>query len=139
MITGNRKDINQQITKLDNNIWELVKNDLKFGCLNFKYRSKETIQTKSSLLISISVNSIFRALLGSVYLRIICDVFYAPLGNVYLRATLKLFYTLLGSVCITPPQLCKACNMSHHAYFLPVSWKHCHVVFNPTSKGVIFS
>ena len=103
MITGNRKDINQQITKLDNNIWELVKNDLKFGCLNFKYRSKETIQTKSSLLISISVNSIFRALLGSVYLRIICDVFYAPLGNVYLRATLKLFYTLLGSVCITPP------------------------------------
>ena len=61
------------------------------------------MQTKSSLLISISVNSIFRALLGSVYLRIICDVFYAPLGNVYLRATLKLFYTLLGSVCITPP------------------------------------
>ena len=38
------------------------------GCLNFQ--SKERVQTKSGLMILICVNSIFRALLSNVYLRV---------------------------------------------------------------------
>ena len=38
------------------------------GCLNFQ--SKERVQTKNDLMILICVNSIFRALLSNVYLRV---------------------------------------------------------------------
>ena len=38
------------------------------GCLNFQ--SKERVQAKNDLMILICVNSIFRALLSNVYLRV---------------------------------------------------------------------
>ena len=44
------------------------------------------------------VNSIFRALLGSVYLRVTFNLSYTLLGNVYLTVIFNLSYTLLCNV-----------------------------------------
>ena len=49
---------------------------------------KERVQTKSGLLILITENSIFHALLGSVYLRVTFDLSYTLLGSEYLRVIL---------------------------------------------------
>ena len=61
---------------------------------------KKRLQTKSGLLIYIYIggNSIFRALLGSVYLRVTFNLLHTLLGSLYLRVIFNLLHTLLGSV-----------------------------------------
>ena len=44
------------------------------------------------------MNSTCRALLGSVYLKVIFNIFYTLLGSVYLGVIFNFFYTLLGGV-----------------------------------------
>ena len=62
---------------------------------------KKRLQTKSGLPIYIYIyggNSIFRALLGSVYLRVTFNLLHTLLGSLHLRVIFNLLHTLLGSV-----------------------------------------
>ena len=61
-------------------------------------KKKDSRQRAVSWYIYIGGNSIFRALLGSVYLRVTFNLLHTLLGSLHLRVIFNLFYTLLGSV-----------------------------------------
>ena len=91
-----------RIAEIDDDIGELVKDNnyiTNGGCLNFQLKKKDSRQRAVSLYIYIyGGNSIFRALLGSVYLRVTFNLLHTLLGSLHLRVIFNLLHTLLGSV-----------------------------------------
>ena len=81
-----------RIAEIDNDIGELVKdnNYITVDASTFSKKKKDSRQRAVSIYIYIGGNSIFRALLGSVYLRVTFNLLHTLLGSLHLRVIFNL-------------------------------------------------